>query len=144
MALSVSLWMTAAGVLVLGLVGWFVYEWYLHPAWRKERRVIRACEKAFDEGTYQLERLHTSFEEPSGADLLSPTIFGVGEPPRYFTYKIKVAERAEPDFSGMSRKEIGLVRRYLRHRPDVPHYGKKVLYPQANEFFANNHSGASA
>ncbi len=136
--------MAATGVLVLGPVGWFLYERYLHPAWRRQRRVRRACAKAFDEGDYQLERFRVSPDDPSAGDLFFISPFGSDEPSRYFTYKIRIVEGAEPDFSGMDSEEIGLVRHYLRRTADVPHYGKEVLYPQANEFFANNHSEASA
>lgn len=128
-----SLWMAAAG-LVLALVGWVLYEHYLHPAWRKQRRVVRACEKAFDdENAYQLQRLRTSVGRPSGADLLSAMSFNSEEPPRYFTYILKTAEGEEPDFLGMSRQEISLVRRYLRRSAHIPHHGKEILRPIETE-----------
>lgn len=133
MSFPVPLWMVGAGVLLLGLAGWVLYERYLHPAWRKQRRVIRACEKAFNEEDYQLERLRTSPDDPSGMDLLPSLPFGPSEPPRYFTYSVETVEDVEPDFSGMSRSEVRLVRRYLHRGTDVPHHGREVLRPEGKE-----------
>lgn len=138
------LWMAAFGVLVVLLGGWILYDRYLHPAWRRQRRVLRVCEKAFEEGDYQVERFRVSMGEPGIADLVTTSLFGSGDSPRYFTYKIKTAEGVEPDFSGMDRGEIGLVRHYLRHNIDVPHYGKKMLRSRANESLYNDASKAKA
>lgn len=133
MPLPFPLRIAAAGILLLVLVGWMLYEHYLHPAWWKQRRVIRACEKAFDdESAYRLERLCTSPGEPSGADLFFALPFSSEGPPRYFTYSIDTAEEEEPDFSDMSRQEISLVRHYLRRNTHVPHHGKTVLRPMKN------------
>lgn len=129
--------MAATGVLVLGLIGWFVYERYLHPAWRRQRRIRRACAKAFDEGDYQLVRFRVSLDEPSAGDLFSISPFGSDEPSRYYTYKIRTVEGAEPDFSGMDAHEIGLVRHYLHRTADVPHHGRQVLRPETEENFAD-------
>lgn len=144
--------MAATSVLALGLLGWFVYERYLHPAWRRQRRVRRACAKAFDEGEYQLECFRVSLGDPSAGDLFSISPFGSDGPSRYFTYKIRryftykirTVQGAEPDFSGMDSEEIRLVRHYLHRTLDVPHHGKEVLSPSANEHLANNQSRVPA
>lgn len=128
-----SIWITGAGVFLLGLTGRFLYERYLHPAWRKERLVKRACEKAFEEETYVLVRLRADPGRPSIRDLF-PRPLGLPEVPRYFTYYVETVEEDEPDFSGMSRREIRLVRRYLhRNLRQVTHYGRKVLHPEWKE-----------
>lgn len=133
MSLPFPLWIAAAGILLLVLVGWMLYEHYLHPAWRKQRRVMRTCEKAFDdESAYRLERLRTFPGEPSGTDLFPALSFGSEGTPRYFTYNIETAEEEEPDFSDMSWQEISRVRHYLRRSTHVPHHGKTVLRPMKN------------
>lgn len=107
---------------------WLLYKYYLHPAWRTERRVLRACAQAFAPGTYRLIRLRLKPSDPSGADLLS-VLPGVPQAPRYFTYNIECPQDAEPDYSGMSETDIGLIRHY-RTRGAVPHYGRTVLRPK--------------
>lgn len=97
------------------------------------RRVRTACEQAFEEGTYRLERLCLSPADPSGADLLPSGLFSDKGASRYFTYKVRTPEDREPDFSGMSRRDIGLVRRYLRRSADVPHHGREVICSVAAE-----------
>jgi hypothetical protein len=137
------LWLIAVGAL-LALGVWFVYEHYLHPAWRRQRRVLRACEKAFDDKEYQLERFRVSPDDPSIADLFPASPFGSGESSRYFTYKIKTPEGVEPEFSGMDSNEIDLVRHYLRREVHVPHFGKKMLRPEESDPPVNNHSAVQA
>lgn len=101
---------------------------YLHPAWRKERRVIRACERVFDEGGYKLVRVRISAGEPSIADFF-PESHRLLETPRYFTYDIET--EAEADFSGADRAERRIVRRYLRRNADhVRHHGRETLRPK--------------
>jgi len=118
------LWIAAASLLVGGgLYG--LYGAYLHPAWRKERRIRRACEKAFGESGYRLVRLRLHVGDPSGADLFPAGLAGSSEPPRYFTYCIEAEQ--DPDFAGMSQKEIGLVRHYLDRPLSAPHHGREVL-----------------
>lgn len=143
MAFPFPLWIVAASVL-LAFGVWVLYERYLHPAWRRQRRVVRACERAFEEGDYKLERFRVSLDDPSIEDLFSVSPFGSEAPSRYFTYKIWTIEGAEPDFSGMSPRDIGLVRHYLRRNVDVPHHGKEVLSPRADERIVNNHSKVQA
>jgi len=140
---SVSFLTTVVGAFLVAFGGGLLYEWYLHPAWRKQRRVRRACAEAFDEGDYQLERLRVSTDDPSAGDVFSSFPFGTDESTRYFTYKIRAVNGAEPDFSGMDPEEIGLVRHYLRRTANVPHHGKEVLHPPS-ESPANSHSTASA
>lgn len=117
------------GIALIVLLG-ILYEYALHPAWRKERRVVRACEEAFKEGQYRLTRLRTTPENPSVLDIV-PRPFGLPDVPHYFTYNIETVEDEEPDFSGMSRQDIRLVRRYLRRSPGaLVHHGKEVLRPE--------------
>ena len=141
MPFSVPLWAIVLGT-VLPLAAWFLYEYYLHPAWRKQRRVIRACEMAFTEGGYRLMRLRVSPGEPSVVDLFPSLPFNSDSPPRYFTYKIETLGETEPDFSGMRKEEISLVRHYLHRTVDVPHYGKEVLQSKGNP--AGEHSRVPA
>jgi len=63
------------GVALVGGVWWVLYERYFHPAWRKNRRLIRACKKAFEDGTYELVRIRQAShrKRPSGGGLLSPS-----------------------------------------------------------------------
>ena len=126
--MDVLLWIAAAFLLVGGgLYG--LYGAYLHPAWRKERRIRRACEKAFGEGGYRLVRLRLHVEEPSGADLFPTGLLGGSELPRYFTYRIEAEQ--DPEFAGMGQKEIGLVRHYLDRTLSAPHHGREVLGPES-------------
>ena len=119
-----SVWIV--GIVLIAVVG-VLYKHYLHPARRRERRVLRACEKAFAEGEYRLTRIRTPPKEPSALDI-APQLFGLPDIPRYFTYNIETIEDVEPDFSDLSRREIGFVRRYLRRSPGPRiHHGKKVL-----------------
>lgn len=114
-------------LLLGGLAGRFLYVRFLHPAQRKKRFVIRACEKAFGEGDYELVRFHLVPGEPSFWDLFSRP-FGLSEMPRYFTYKVQVLREKEPDFSVLSSEETSLVRRYIhRKTASVPHHGREVL-----------------
>jgi len=122
--MDVLLWIAVASVLVGGGT-YGLYGAYLHPAWRKERRIRRACEKAFGESGYRLVRLRLHVAEPSGADLFSTGLLGSAERPRYFTYRIEADEA--PDFAGMSQSEIGLVRHYLDRTLSAPHHGREVL-----------------
>lgn len=114
------LWLLGEGVLLLGLLGLFLYERYWHPAWRKERRVIGACQKAFGADGYLLERLHIHPVGPTGADLLSG-LRGSSGPLLYFTYNVETVGE-DPDFSRMSPRQISLVRRYLHSSGAMPHY----------------------
>ena len=112
----------------MAIAGWFQVERSLHPSWRRQRRVIRACEKAFEEGEYRLVRIRLRSGEPSLGDFL-PGPNGGWEVPRYFTYDLEA--EADPDFSGASSAERRLVRRYLRRNADhVHHYGRKPLRPR--------------
>lgn len=127
MIFSPSVWIV--GTALIAAVG-ALYKHYLHPAWRRERRVLRACKKAFAEGEYRLTRIRTLPQEPSVLDI-APQPFGPPDIPRYFTYNIETIEDVEPDVSDLSRREIGLVRRYLRRSPGPRiHHGKKVLRPE--------------
>lgn len=101
------------------------YGAYLHPAWRRQRQVKRACRVAFPDGKYTLVRFHLSPNAPSGLDLFSGVWSGRSAPRRYFTYRIETEQ--SPDLSGLSRSEQDLVRHYM-NRPNVPpHYGREVL-----------------
>lgn len=121
---------TGGALLLLGALIWMLYERFMHPAWRTERRLIRACEKAFEEDDYRLIRLRITPGTPSTKDVM-PRPIGPPEMPRYFTYTI---EAKDPDFSGMSRSEVGLVRRYLhRHTGGVPHHGRTVIHPKSQK-----------
>lgn len=126
---SKVLWLGVGGVALVGGVWWILYERYFHPAWRKNRRLIRACRKAFKDGTYELVRIRRAphGHGPSGADFYPPPL-GPAEIPGYFTYRIDIGEEAEPDFSEVSRRERRLIRRYLhRDLRGVVHHGKEVL-----------------
>lgn len=114
--------------LLLGLLGLFLYEHYWHPAWRRERRVLEACQKAFGADGYLLERLHIRLNGPTGADLFSGQGGSSGSRP-YFTYNVESTGET-PDFSGMSQEEISLVRRYLHSNAAMPHYRREVLRPR--------------
>lgn len=121
--------------IILATVGlflaWILYERYLHPAWRRERRVLRACQKAFRNQRYQLIRVRSLPSEPSGRDLFPPPI-GPSKTPKYFTYQIRAPEDADPDFSDMTQKEKKLVQHYLRRRlTGALHHGKDVLRSQS-------------
>ena len=122
-------WGVGAGAFLL-LAGWLLYVYRLHPARRRERRVVHACRKAFGDEDYELIRFRLKPGEPSFTDMFLG-LPSLPEVPRYFTYKVNCVEQ-EPDYSGMSRGEIGLVRRYLRRSADVPHYGREVLHPEGN------------
>lgn len=112
----------------MALAGWSQLVRYLHPAWRKQRRVIRACENVFDEGEYRLVRIRISSGSPSITDFV-PRPDGLLETPRYFTYNIETKE--EPDLSGAGRAEKRIVRRYLRRNADhVRHHGRETLRPK--------------
>lgn len=127
---------TVGGVALLVLLGGSLYARVLHPAWQKERRLIRACEVAFGEagegaeGRYRLERLHLRRDGPSGADLLC-FFPGVPAPPLYFTYNVEANGEA-PDESDMTRGQIRLLRRYLHGPRTLPHYERDVLRPAWN------------
>ncbi len=115
------------GVLVI-LLG-AVYERYLHPAWRRERRVLRACEEAFKEGGYRLTRIQTAPTQPSVFDLAAQ-LFTRGGRPRYFTYDLQPLGDHEPKLSKLQGREEALVRRYLQRNPHtMVHHGKTVLHP---------------
>lgn len=129
MGLTSPGWIIAAGIIALGLLAWAVYERYLHPAWRRQRRVSRACQDAFGEKKYRLERLRLTGKRPTASDLLSPVRSGGRQ--RYFTYSIESSE--EPDYSGLSGEEIRLLKHYLDRDPtEVVHYGKKILHREVN------------
>lgn len=118
------------GVALVGLVGWYLYVQHLHPAWRKERRVIRACQQAFDDESYTLIRLQAAAGTPSIGDLFFQ-LSGSSDASRYFTYRVETDEGEKPDFTGMSRQDVGRVRRYLRRSErEVAHHGRRVLHPE--------------
>jgi len=129
MLLLGSIWQALA---ILGLIvgaWWILYERHYHPSWQKERRVLRACSKAFGEGTYELVRIRRGHHGhvPSGADFYPPPL-GRAEIPDYFTYQINVPEGTEPDFSETTPVEERLIRRYLDRKGTAEiHYGKDVL-----------------
>lgn len=122
------LWLLGEALLLVGLLGLFFYEYYWHPAWRKERRIIEACREAFGPEGYLLERLHIRPVGPTGADLFSG-VGGLPGPLPYFTYNVET-RKEPPDFSGMSSRKIGLVRRYLHSSGAMPHYRREVLRPR--------------
>ncbi len=108
--------------------GWSRLLRALHPAWRKQRRVIRACEQAFGDDDYTLVRIRIHIGEPSLADLLPGPSGPLLAAPQYFTYDIQA--ESEPDFSGASREERRTVRRYLHRDTDqVRHHGRTTLHP---------------
>lgn len=122
-------WLGAGGVALIGGVWGVLYERYFHPSWRKDRHLIHACEKAFEDGTYELVRIWRAplGHGPSWVDFYPPPL-GPSEIPSYFTYQINVGAETEPDFSEVSRKGRRLIRRYLRRdlRGEV-HHGKEVV-----------------
>lgn len=117
-------WIGGAAICVGAYV---LYERYLHPAWRRQRRLVRACEKAFDETDYRLVRIRLHPKGPSGMDLFSSSPTGTSISRRYFTYTIEADD--DPDVSGLRRKELGLLRHYLNRTEKSPHYGKTELHP---------------
>lgn len=115
--------LVATGTLLV--LAFAVYGAYLHPAWRRQRRVCRACQKAFPEGNYTLLRIRLSLHSPSGLDALAVGPFRNTVPSRYFTYRIE--SDASPELSSLSGVDRRRVRRYL-HRAQVPlHYGRVPL-----------------
>lgn len=101
------------------------YVLYHLRARRKERRLIRTCDKAFGRGNYRLDRLRISKSRDWLAQRLLP--FGTTSPPhRPYTYLVTPAENRDPDYSGMSRREIARLKHYLGPR-DVIHHGKKPI-----------------
>lgn len=134
MAFSLAIWIIIGAVLVAPIG--VLYKRYLHPAWRKQRQLFRACEDAFGGGGYRLTRIRTMPEEPSVWDII-PRPFGLADTPRYFTYNIEPLGNREPDFSGMSRREIRLVQHYLkRSHSTMVHHGKQVLRPEEETSFS--------
>lgn len=112
----------------MALSGWSWLVRTLHPAWRKERRVLRACEQVFDEDEYRPVRIRVRVGEPSLADVLPQpsALWGI---PRYFTYDIEA--EAAPDFSEASPSQRHLVRRYMqRNASHVHHHGREPLRPR--------------
>lgn len=120
-----AVYLAPAALLALG--AHVLYGAYLHPAWRRERRVRQACAKAFEED-YRLVRIHLQPDAPSGTDLWPTLPVGRSDPTRYFTYRIETD--TEPDESRLSREERQLVRHYMRRSSSVPHHGKDVLHPE--------------
>jgi len=121
-------WLITAAV-GLGAATYFLYQYYLHPAWRRQRRIRRACKNAFDEGDYRLVRIRLHPNGPSGTDLLSLSPSSSSISRRYFTYRIEAADE-EPDLSGLPREEVKLIRHYLNRIEKSPHYGETVLLPE--------------
>lgn len=113
---------------VLGGAAYLLYQYYLHPAWRRQRRIVRACRKAFEGNDYRLVRIHLGPDGPSGTDLFSSSPSGSSISRRYFTYRIEADE--DPDFSSLTRKEANLVRHYINRTERSPHYGETVLLPE--------------
>jgi len=114
--------------LVLGGATHLLYQYYLHPAWRRQRRIVRACKKAFEGNGYRLVRIRLSPNGPSGTDLLSSSPSGSSISRRYFTYKIEADEA--PDLSALTRQNAGLIRHYINRTEKSPHYGETVLLPE--------------
>jgi hypothetical protein len=121
-------WSVGTGT-VLGTAAYLAYEHYLHPAWRRQRRITQACEKAFHEEDYRLVRIRLHPNGPSGMDLFSSSPSGSSISRRYFTYRIENTG-GNPDLSGLKRKEISLIRHYLDRSEKSPHYGETVLHPE--------------
>lgn len=141
MLFPAPVWLVVGATLVVFLgVG---YKLYLHPSWRKERRVLQACNKAFEKGDYRLMRLHTTPEQPSISDII-PRPLGFPDVPHYFTYSIETREDVEPDFSGLHRREIVLVRRYLhRSTSQLVHNGKELLRPEGEPMYSSRERSAA-
>lgn len=98
-----------------------VYSTYLHPAWRRQRRVRRACRQAFGDSDYTLVCVRLHPRGPSGLDLFEATGFGRPTPDRYFTYRIETKQT--PALSKLSASDRRIVRRYLNRSHVPPHYG---------------------
>ncbi len=120
----------AGGAVVLSAAAYLLYKHFLHPSWRRERRVRRVCDKAFADGDYRLVRLRLQVEAPSGTDLFRSLLPGSSESTRYFTYRIETD--ADPDLSGLSHSERSLLRHYLNRPAASPHHGREVLRPASN------------
>lgn len=113
----------------LGAATHLLYRYYLHPAWRRQRRIIRACKNAFDEDGFRLVRIRLHPKDPSGTDLLSFSPSNSSISRRYFTYRIETTDE-EPDLSDLTREEAKLIRHYLDRIEKSPHYGETVLLPE--------------
>ena len=120
-------WIVGTAIL-LGVGTYILYQYVLHPTWRRQRRVVRACKKAFDENGYRLVRIRLNPSGPSGTDLLSFSPPGSSISRRYFTYRIEATDE-DPTFSALDEKETQLVRHYLNRTEKSPYYGETVLYP---------------
>lgn len=128
--IRVAVLLVAIGALfILALA---VYGAYLHPAWRRQRRVCRACRQAFPEGNYTLLRIHLTTRSPSGLDAFAIGPFREMVPSRYFTYRIE--SDASPELSGLSPSDRERVRRYL-HRDQVPPNHGRVSLDDCPGFF---------
>jgi hypothetical protein len=113
----------------LGAATCLLYQFYLHPAWRRQRKIMKACRSAFGAENYRLVRIRLHPSGPSGMDLFSFSHFGSSVSKRYFTYRIETTD-ADPDLSGLSSEEAKLVQHYLDRIEKSPHYGKTVLLPE--------------
>ena len=121
----------AAGIvgLVVGM-WWILYERYFHPSWKKERRILEACEKAFPDDGYELVRIRRGHygHSPSGADFYPPPL-GRPEIPDYFTYQINVPDGTDPDFSQTTQREERLIQHYLDRTGTAEiHHGTDVVH----------------
>jgi len=128
---SGTFWKVVGILGLLGGVWWILYERYFHPSWKKERRVLEACEKAFPDGEYEVVRIRRGHHGhvPSGVDFYPPPL-GRPEIPDYFTYQINVPDGTEPDFSETTQSEERLIQHYLdREGTAEIHHGKDVVHP---------------
>ena len=121
-------WIVGTGALLTAGT-YALYQYYLHPAWRRQRRIIQACEKAFDGDGFRLVRIRLHPQGPSGTDLLSFSPTGPSVSKRYFTYRIETTDE-DPDLSGLTPEENKLIRHYLDRIEKSPHYGETVLLPE--------------
>lgn len=90
------------------LLGWTLYDRYFHPAWRRERRLIRACDKAFGVGNYTLRRLQ-----------VAPTS-------KRFEYEVVPREGRDFSCQGLHRSEAQTLRR-AKGTPTTPYYRKTTI-----------------
>lgn len=145
-----GIFLTVAVLFALYGLAYGAYGLYMHPAWRRQRRIQRACAEAFREMPYTLVRFRIRGHAPSGKDLLpnlasylasllQVSVKDAGG--RYFTYSIE--SESEPDISRLSRKQRRLLRRYM-YRNSVPlHHGKEVIANVRPET-STEHSGEKA
>lgn len=121
-------WVVVAAV-GLGAATYLLYQYYLHPAWRRQRKIMQACRNAFGAENYRLVRIRLHPSGPSGMDLFSFSPSSSSISKRYFTYRIETTD-ADPELSGLSSEEAKLIQHYLDRIEKSPHYGETVLLPE--------------